>query len=408
MLNKLKITAELSVKNLKIHKMRSLLSILGIAFGALSLIIVGNITKMMEKKVQKEAENFGKNLVIVRAAVIQASGRSKAFSLAKTLKESDGNQLKEYLSYVTTTVPAFDRSFPARYMENKTTATVTGVTIGYPKLRNITIQNGSFFSERDIENYEKKAIIGYKVWQNLFGDKDPLGKYILLYRAPFEVIGVLAPMGVDLTGNDQDNQILVPFTTMTRRVLNVDYISTLYIQVSHESFLSKAKEDVTKILRKLHKLNDSLKSDFYVQTISDLASIKEESTKLVKELGNTASFLSFSIGGLGILAIMILTVSERKKEIGIRRACGAKKSDILNQFILEAVLLTLFGCITGIILSVIITIIVSLVGKLPLAFSFLQILLSLFVSLFLGLFSGIYPAKKASEVDPIKALQETL
>lgn len=407
MIAKLKINVELSLKNLKIHKLRSLLSILGIAFGALSLIIVGNITKMMERKVQIEAENFGKNLVIVRAAVIQASGRSTAFSLAKTLKEKDGLFVQDMLAYVTTFSPAFDRSFPVRYLENKTQATVTGVTKEYPKLRKISLQNGSFFSDTDIDNYEKKAIIGYKVWQNLFGDKDPIGKFILLYRAPFEVVGVLAPMGVDLTGNDQDNQVLVPFTTMTRRVLNVDYISTLYIQVADETFLSRAKNDITKLLRKSHSLKEGIKNDFYVQTISDLASIKEDSTKLVKELGNTASFLSFSIGGLGILAIMILTVSERKKEIGIRRACGAKKSDILTQFLLEAVLLTIFGSLLGVLLSTIITIIVSAVGKFPLVFSYFQISLSIFLSLLLGLFSGIYPARKASEVDPINALRDS-
>jgi len=406
MLAKIKINAELSLKNLYIHKLRSLLSILGIAFGALSLIIVGNITKMMEKKVQLEAENFGKNLVIVRAAVIQASGRSTAFSLAKTLKEKDGLFIKDMLPYVTTFSPAFDRSFPARYFENTTQANVTGVTKEYPKLRKISLQYGNFFNNTEIDNYEKKAIIGFKVWQNLFGEKDPIGKFILLYRAPFEVIGVMAPMGVDLTGNDQDNQILVPFTTMTRRVLNVDYISNLYLQVADDSFLSKAKDDITKLLRRSHSLKEGVKNDFYVQTISDLASIKDESTKLVKELGNTASFLSFSIGGLGILAIMILTVSERKKEIGIRRACGAKKADILTQFLLEAVLLTIFGSLLGVFLATVVTLIVSFVGKFPLAFSYFQILLSILLSLLLGLFSGIYPAKKASEVDPIKALQE--
>lgn len=406
MLNKLKINSELSVKNLFLHKLRTLLSILGIAFGALSLIIVGNITNMMEKKVQLEAENFGKNLIIVRAAVIQASGRSTAFSLAKTLKERDGAFLKDMLPYITAVSPAFDRSFPIRYMDSSTKANVTGVTIDYTKLRKINIQSGSFFTNNDIINSEKKALIGYKVWQNLFGETNPIGKHVLLYRAPFEVIGVLAPMGVDLTGNDQDNQILIPFTTMTRRVLNVDYITTLYIQVSEESMLSKGKDDVIKLLRKSHSLNEGVKNDFFVQTISDLASIKEESTKLVKELGNTASFLSFSIGGLGILAIMILTVSERKKEIGIRRACGAQRFDILSQFLFEAVLLTFFGCVLGILLSTIITIIVSVVGKFPLAFSYFYITFSVLLSLLLGLFAGIYPAKKASDVDPIKALQE--
>lgn len=403
---KLIVNAKLSLKNLQIHKLRSLLSILGISFGVLSLIIVGNVTKMMEKKVQLEAENFGKNLLIIRAAIIQASGRSSVFSLAHTLKLRDGALIKDILPYVITVAPAFDQSFPARYLENTTKANVVGVTEDYPFLRKIALQKGIFFSKTHFDNYEKKAIIGFKVWQNLFGNENPIGKYILLYRAPFEVVGVLAPLGVDLSGNDQDNQILIPFTTMTRRLLNVDYLSTIYVQVSDEAFLSLGKKDVTEILRKNHNLKEGVKNDFTVQSISDLASIKEDSMKLVRELGNTASFLSFLIGALGILAIMILTVSERKKEIGIRRACGAKRFDIMTQFLFEAILLTFFGSLFGIFIATIITILVSVIGKLPIAFSFIQILLSIALSLTLGLFSGVYPAKKASEVDPISALQE--
>lgn len=406
MLQKLKINALLSIQNLYLHKLRTLLSILGIAFGALTLIIVGNITKMMEKKVQIEAENFGRNLIIIRAGIIQASGRSTAFSLTKTLKEGDGQYLKDMLPYITAFLPAYEKSFPVRYLDIKTNANVTGVKMEYPLLRKIVIERGRFFTPEEISNYERKAILGYKIWQSLFGNSDPIGKTVLLYRAPFEVIGVLGPMGVDLTGNDQDNQVLVPFTTMTRRLQNVDYISTLYIQVSDEGLLSKGKSEITKLLRKRHGLKEGIKDDFFVQTIADLASIKEESTKLVKELGTTASFLSFSIGGLGIFAIMILTVTERRKEIGIRRACGAQRFDILTQFLFEAVILTIIGSFLGILISTMITIIVSLVGKFPLTFSFFSMLIALILSILLGLFSGIYPAKKASEVDPIKALQE--
>lgn len=405
MISKLKLNLELSLKNLLIHKLRSILSVLGIAFGTLSLVIVGNITKMMEKKVQLEAEKFGKNLVIVRAAVIQASGRGSSFALAKTLKEDDGRYIQEKLPYVVLFSPAFDRTFPILYKENTTKANTTGVNKFYPLLRKVEFEIGDFFLPSDFENYEKKVILGNKVYQNLFGSENPIGKYVLLYRVPLEVVGVLSPMGVDLTGNDQDNQILVPFTTMTRRILNVDYISTLYLQVEDESILNKSKKDITEILRNRHSLKEGVKNDFYVQTISDLASIKEESTKLVKELGNTASFLSFAIGGLGILAIMILTVNERKKEIGIRRACGAKKNDILIQFLLEAVLLTILGSFLGVFLASIVTIVVSFIGKFPLAFSLFQITLAILLSCCLGLFAGIYPAQKASQVDPIRALQ---
>lgn len=404
MLKKIKVNIILSLRNLYIHKLRAFLSILGITFGTLSLVIVGNITKMMEKKVEIEAENFGKNLVIIRAGVLQVAGRAQSFTTSKNLKVTDALDIKDKLPYITDVTPVFDRSFPVRYGETTVRANVLGVLENYPNIRKTELIRGRFFSKEEVENRDKVAIIGYKIYESFFKDENPIGKILLLYRSPVEVIGVLRPMGVDLSGNDQDNQIIVPLSTMTRRFLNVDYLTNIYAQTQQEEQLKTAKEDIRKLLRDNHKLKKGDKDDFFIQTISDIATIKSDAVNLVNDLGNTSSFLSFGIGGLGILAIMILTVSERKKEIGIRRACGATKKDIIYQFLFETLFLTTIGTLLGLFIANLITVIISFVGKFPLKFSLISFVYTTGLSFLFGLFAGIYPAKKAAEVDPIKVL----
>jgi len=405
LLRSIKINLLLVIKNLHTHKIRTLLSVLGIAFGTISLVIVSNITEMMKKKVAIEAEKYGKNLVIVSAGTSLTPGRGRTVFLpAKTLKESDAYEVKNFIPHIVDVSPSFSKSFPLRYKESRVTANAIGITKNYNKLRNINIYIGRYFTDSEFENNEKKVILGYKIYENLFGKEDPLGKYVLLYRAPLEVVGVLEPMGVDLTGNDQDNQILIPYSTMIRRILNVDYITTFYAQVTNPQYLNITKDEITKLLRIRHKIQKGQRDDFFVRAITDLVSIKDEATTLVNDLGNTASILSFSIGGLGILAIMMMTVAERKREIGIRRACGATKRDIIIQFLLESLFLTISGSVLGIFIATIVTIIISHYALYPLTFSITSFIISIFLSFLLGLFAGIYPAKKASDVDPIKAL----
>jgi putative ABC transport system permease protein len=362
---------------------------------------------MMKKKVEMEADRYGKNLIIVNAGTSLTPGRGRTVFLpAKTLKISDAIEVKNSLPNVLTVSPSFSKTFPMRYKEKTVTANTVGITPNFFELRNLKIFIGRFLSSNEFENNEKKAILGYKIYENLFGNEDPLGKHVLLFRAPFEVVGVLEPMGVDLTGNDQDNMVLIPFNTMIRRVLNVDYISSFYVQVTTLDSLNPAKEEIKKLLRMRHKILPGQRDDFTVQAITDLVSIKNETTELVSDLGNTASILSYSIGGLGILAIMMMTVAERKREIGIRRACGATKKDIILQFLFEALFLTVSGSLLGILISMVITLLVSHYAFYPFAISIISIFISIFLSFFLGLFAGLYPAKKASDIDPIRALQE--
>lgn len=405
MLRRLLATIRISLHSLGDHKVRNALAVTGVAFGTLSLVVVGNVTAMLAAKLQKEADAFGKNLLIVTVRSGRTAGRDAAFSMPRTLKVADGEVIRDRLPYVTEISPSYDTSFPLRYNFGLTTGTVIGVTENYPQLRTVPVAKGRFFLAEEMAGVEKKAIIGSKIADLLFAGEDPVGKTILLARAPFEVVGVLGQMGVDLSGADQDVQVLVPFETMMRRLVNVDYLKTLYVQVADDSFLKQGKEDVAAILRRQHGLAKGARDDFRVQAITDLATIKEDATTLVRELGTTAAILSFSIGGLGILAIMMITVAERKKEIGIRRAVGATRRDILLQFLMEAVLLTAIGTAAGLVASFVITAIVSRVGELPFAVAHLNIGAAIVLGFVLGLFSGIYPARRAAALEPVGALQ---
>lgn len=405
MMRKIYAVIRISLASMADHKVRNLLAMAGIAFGTITLVVVGNVTAMMAAKLKQEADNFGKNLIIVTSRSGRSAGRDAAFATPRTLTVADGDVIRDRLPYIIEASPAYDVNFPLRYNYTLTKGQVYGVAANYPKLRNLPLAQGRFFLADEMATAEKKAIIGAKIATTLFGSEDPLGKTILLYRAPLEVVGVLAPLGVDLSGTDQDVQVLVPFDTMMARLANVSYLKTLYLQVLDDSYLKQAKDDITAILRQQHGITKGRRDDFRVQAITDLATIKEDATRLVQDLGATAAILSFSIGGLGILAIMMISVSERAREIGIRRAVGATRRDILLQFLLESVLLTVFGTLIGLVASLAITLVVATVGEMPFAQSQPSIYLAIVLGLLLGLFAGIYPARRAAALEPVRALQ---
>lgn len=390
-------------QHLTLHKRRTPLSLLGILFGILALVAVGNVSLAMKRRMEIELNKFGPNLVIVRAGVVYVHGLSqRQFSFAKTLRGVKA--IRHSILGIDIAIPLSEKEFSIRYKQNKTTARLIGAGPKIFELRNLGLLKGKFYSEGDERLAPRNVVLGYKVWETLFSGGDAIGKTILIRRVPCKVIGILEKKGVDLAGEDQDSVIYTPLSTMMRRFLNVDYFSTILIKAQEKKNIANIKEETERLLRKRHKIGPGGKDDFTVYTLSEMTKKKEEGLKLVSLLSKMAATISFSIGGLGIFAMMLLSVSERKREIGIKRAVGAKRRDILIQFLGESLFISLFGGIGGVVLGIIISLIIIISG-LPLVINPIHLALAFFISISLGVLSGLYPAYLATSIEPIEVLK---
>jgi putative ABC transport system permease protein len=405
MIYTIKFYLRIALQNLVVHKGRMVLALLGILFAVMSLVAFGNISNGMKKKISNEISKFGKNLVIVRSGLVFVTGRgTRQFAEAQTLKLRDVDRIKESLPGVVEAVPFFDRTYPARYGEKSLTVSIVGTTDAVFKIRNIDLLMGKYFTKEEDLKADKKAVVGYKVFDNFFQREDPIGKYILVYRVPTEIIGVMDEKGTDFTGQDQDLQVYIPLNTFMRRYSNVDYIKGIYLQVQDGISLTEMKTSLRSFIRKIHNMKPEQKDDFSIFTMEDIVRTQEEGIRLVSILTIIASIVSFLIGGLGIFAIMLLSISERKLEIGIRRVVGSKKRDIILQFLTESVIVALVGGIFGVFVGFIITIIVNYFGDFPFSFYLGNIAMSLLISTLIGILAGIYPAMQGTKYEPISVL----
>lgn len=395
----------IAFQNLIVHKGRMTLALLGILFAVMSLVAFGNISNGLKKQIDTEIGKFGKNLVIVRSGLVRFTGRGTVpFGDSKTLKPEIVKRIKESVPGVVEVVPFFDVSYPARYEEKTVTASVVGTTADMFRIRNLELFMGEHFSEEDNLKAAKKAVVGYKVFDNLFQRENPIGKYILVYRVPTEIVGVLSEKGTDLAGQDQDLQVYVPLYSFMRRYSNMDYIKGAYIQVQDGVSLADMKLTLQSFIRVIRNMKPENKDDFSVFTMEDIVKTQEQGIRLVSVLTIIASIVSFLIGGLGIFAIMLLSISERKLEIGIRRVVGSKKRDIILQFLTESVVVALVGGIFGVFVGFVITAIVSFFGDLPFSLYLANIMISLVISTFVGILAGIYPAMQGTKYEPVSVL----
>jgi len=405
MIYTVKFYLRIALQNLVIHKGRMALALLGILFAVMSLVAFGNISNGMKKKIDNEISKFGKNLIILRAGLVFASrSGTRQFAESKTLKLRDVNRIKESLPGIVEAVPFFDITYPARYEDKTLTVSIVGTTDAVFKIRNVGLIMGKYFSKEEDLKADKKAVVGYKVFDNLFQREDPIGKYILVYRVPTEIIGVIDEKGTDFAGQDQDLQVYIPLNTFMRRYSNVDYIKGAYLQAEDGVSLTQMKQKLRSFVRKIHNMKDEQKDDFSIFTMEDIVRTQEEGIRLVSILTVIASIVSFLIGGLGIFAIMLLSISERKLEIGIRRVVGSKKRDIIFQFLAESVIVALMGGMFGICVGFVITIIVDYFGGFPLSLHPESIVISLVISMVIGILAGIYPAIQGTKYEPVNVL----
>ena len=302
--------------------------------------------------------------------------------------------------------PVQTKKIQVKWGNLSTNTTITGATTDYQHVRNFRTEKGRFFTEDDNKASARYAVLGQTVVKNLFGKNNPIGETIRIGRVPFFVIGIMEPKGADLNAVDQDDQIFVPVQTALRRVFNLPYINTINVQVLYSNEMDIAIKQISEILRNRHRLNKLNKpDDFTIQNQIEILEVQKETTHTFTALRASVAIISLLIGGIGILAVMLIAIKERIKEIGLRMAVGASRKDILLQFIIEASILSIGGGVIGIFIGVLSAFVISIATDWTLSVSIPSIGYSLLFSLVVGLFFGVYPARRASILNPIEALR---
>ncbi len=406
MMHKLFLIFAVIIRIFREYRLRSALSVLGVAFGTFALITMISISNSMKEKSRLEVEKFGKNLVVVKSGKVRVfRRRERSITTAKTLKLSDAYFIKQQVDHVVKVLPSFQIAYPVRRGGTTVFSTIIGVGREYPQLRNINVEKGRFYTEDEEKTGQKVIVLGYKVAKDLFKNEDPIGKTILIFRVPCKIIGVMEEKGVDISGEDQDSLIYTPLKTAMRRLANVDYINTIYVQVDNRENIPYVKKKIRQLLRKRHHIKKGEKDDFTVLSPDDYLRMEKEAIHIFSVLGGVSATISFLIGGIGILSIMILIINERTEEIGIRRAVGAKKTDILLQFVLESSFISIAGGFFGVVMGVFVSELIFLLFDLPKTLNLHWVVLSFSLSVLTGILAGIYPAYKASTIKPVEALR---
>jgi putative ABC transport system permease protein len=396
----------IGLKTLAIFKVRAILAITGVILGTLSVVLVNNITGSLKEKTAIELASLGKDILIVRSDFTQSIRTSAILSGTTTLTLEDSRAIQNTSPFVKAAIPYGNIPFPVRYGKATVAGTlVAGTRRAFFELRGYSVNSGRFFSEEEDDSLKRVAVVGSKVAESLFPNEVPLGKFIFLERVPCKIIGILEPKGADIAGLDQDNLVFIPLRTYMRRLTNTIKVNIIYVQATHKSKLPQLKGDIETLLRQRHKLQAGEKSDFMVIDLKDILRFESEAMKAVETLGLIAAAISFTISAMGILSIMVLMVNERKVEIGIRRAVGSRKRDILFQFLSESSVISLTGGIAGFILGGIISIAVFHLTKLPFYLSIKAMTFAIAASSGIGILSGLYPARRAAQIRPLDVLK---
>jgi len=394
-------------RSLLSFKLRSALALLGVFLGTFSLIVVSNLSGSLSKKTEMEIDNLGKNLLIVRSGIVRKVGTGTSLlSRASNLTVADAKAIVQECSLVQAVSPAGYNPFRVQY-GNITLASVliTGALPNYPEIRNFNVQEGSFITASDNDNLSKVAVLGQGVAKKLFEGENPIGKTVFIHRVPCQVVGLMEEKGSDLSGADQDNQIFVPLQTYLRRFVNKDFINGIYVQAVDNQSIPLAKLEIENLLRERHQIQAGDKDDFTVIDLKDVTALKTQAMAMIGSLGRISATVSFLIGGLGILSIMILIVNERRVEIGIRRAVGSRKRDIILQFLLESSFISLCGGMVGVLFGFVVSVVAFKLAHLPFSLSLTGFVFSFIASVSVGILAGIYPSRKATTIQPVDVIR---
>jgi putative ABC transport system permease protein len=396
----------LSGQILAAHKLRTLLSLIGIVVGVGAVILMASVGRGAEKRILERIGKLGTNLVIVNAAPARLMiGRQRTVATVTTLLAADAYAIAGECPHVIAAAPAVRKSFVVRWESNNTTTSVTGMAADGFRICNIPIASGRPFDADEDRTRQRVAVIGPTVVKNVFDRSDPVGQSLRIGRVPFEVIGVTRLRGLDANGLDQDDIVLVPLETAMRRLLNVPYIQTIFIQARGSRWMDQVEHEVRDLLRARQRLTEERPDTFTIQNQKTLLKTERETARSMTLLIGSVAGIALLVGGVGILAVMLISVGERTREIGLRRALGARPRDIRTQFLVEAALLAGAGGLLGVMAGIGATRMAAVFRFWETLISWPAAVIAFSFSLTVGVIFGIYPALRASRLEPIQALK---
>lgn len=396
----------LAIKALQRNKLRALLTMLGIIIGVASVITMMSIGEGSKQSINASLASMGSNMITIMPYSNEPGGARMMGSSLKTLTIKDVEALKKNAVNIAEISPLASSSGQSINGAANWPTSIQGVSPEYLDIRKLSVKEGIMFSDQDVRSSAKVALLGKTVVDNLFPNgEDPIGKIIRFGKIPFQVIGVLTPKGTSNFGQDQDDIIIAPYTTVQKRILSTIYFGQIYASATSEAASDAAVTEITSTLRETHRLRDAEQNDFQVRTQAELMTMMNSTSSMMTTLLTAVASISLVIGGIGIMNIMYVSVTERTREIGLRMSIGARGIDILLQFLIEAVVISVTGGIIGVILGVSAALIVPASLNWPTVISEFSIVISFLVCAVTGIFFGYYPALKASRLDPIEALR---
>lgn len=403
---------KIAIRAIAANKMRSFLTALGIIIGIAAVITMLAIGQGSKASIKANIAEMGSNMIMISPGADMRGGVRQDASSMETLKQADYQSIKEDCNYISAISPTVNSSGQWIYGNNNTQSSIYGVNQDYLSIRQLKVADGEMFTDTDIKAAAKVCILGQTVVDYLFPDgSDPIGKVVRFNSIPFRVVGVLQKKGYNSMGMDQDDLVLAPYTTVMKRILAQTYLGGIVCSAITEEASQPAQDQISEILRRNHKLKDATETteadedDFNIRSQEEISSMMNSTMSTITILLGSVAGISLLVGGIGIMNIMYVSVTERTREIGLRMSVGARGIDILNQFLIEAILLSVTGGIIGVILGVSLSVSLNAFLHIATQIEPWSIIMSFAVCTFTGVFFGWYPAKKAARLDPIEAIR---
>ncbi|HWR16983.1 MAG TPA: ABC transporter permease [Terriglobales bacterium] len=396
---------QVALRALARNKMRSVLTMLGIVIGVAAVIAMVAIGQGAQQQVQAQISSMGSNVLFVSAGSVNRGGIRMGGGATKTLVDSDVQAIIRECTACAAAAPGSASSQQVVYGGQNWSTRINGTTPDFFQVRDWPFAEGGSFTQDDVRMSANVAVIGETVRQNLFGAVDPIGQTIRIGTLPFQVVGVLIPKGQSGMGADQDDAVYVPISTLQKKITGQDWLGYVMVSAKSQEASYAAQQQITALLRDRHRIQPGQDDDFFVRNLADVAELANQSSEVLTLLLASIASVSLLVGGIGIMNIMLVSVTERTREIGIRIAIGATEEDVQRQFLTESMVMSLMGGIIGVTLGITTSVVISSVLKWPVLVSPLSIVVAVAFSIAVGVFFGYYPARKASRLDPIEALR---